>query len=148
MKLIRTTLGYLSIAALLLLVACGSEGQTHEHPEETTIQEGRIISEPVGPEKFSAHLNDDGAILLDVRTEEEIMNGVIPGATYLEYGTPEMKEGIANMDKDATILVYCAAGARSGKVREILLEQGFQTVYDLVGGITAWEAAGMAIEKP
>jgi len=51
------------------------------------------------------------------------------------------------LDKNKTLLVYCAAGGRSGQAAEWLKEQGFKEVVNLQGGITAWNAAGKPVVR-
>ena len=51
------------------------------------------------------------------------------------------------LDKNKTLLVYCAGGGRSGQAAVWLKEQGFKEVINLQGGITAWNAAGKTVVK-
>jgi rhodanese-related sulfurtransferase len=43
--------------------------------------------------------------------------------------------------------VHCAVGGRSGKAGKLMSTMDFKSVYDLKGGLTAWEKAGKPVEK-
>lgn len=89
----------------------------------------------------------DGAQLLDVRTPEEWKEGHLDKAKLVTLS----KEGFvekakAELDPKKPVLVYCKSGGRSAKAAKQLREAGF-TVYDLDGGITAWQKAGKPVVK-
>jgi phage shock protein E len=75
-------------------------------------------------------LLDAGAVLIDVRTPEEYASGYIPQAVNL----PLDQLGTITYPKDQVIIVYCRSGRRSQEAQRVLLEKGYETVYDL-GGI-------------
>ena len=79
-------------------------------------------------------------VILDVRGEDEFLGGHIEGATLIPVG--ELEAWIGELDKGADILVYCGSGARSARAARILVEGGFTKVYNMMGGIIAWEEAG------
>jgi phage shock protein E len=88
-----------------------------------------------------------GAQLLDVRTKEEWAEGHLKGAklaTVTEEGFIDKAKAL--LDPKKPVVVYCRSGKRSAKATEQLRANGF-TVFDLEGGITAWIAAGKAVEK-
>lgn len=88
-----------------------------------------------------------GAQLLDVRTKEEWAEGHLKGAklvTVTEDGFLEKAKAL--LDPKKPVVVYCRSGKRSAMATEQLRANGF-TVFDLEGGITAWIAAGKAVEK-
>ncbi len=83
-----------------------------------------------------------GAVLLDVRQDAELGAGRIPGAVHLELGdiiaghTPEAHEAV----------VFCGHGERSATAASLLEQRGI-TAINLVGGVGAWEAAGLPVER-
>jgi len=81
------------------------------------------------------------AQILDVRTAKEIAEGKITGAAELDYFDPEFKKKIEamNFDKSKPMVVYCAAGGRSSKATNILVDLGFKVVYNLEGGYSAYK---------
>ena len=75
-------------------------------------------------------------ILLDVRTEAEYDAEHIPDAKLIPL--PELENRIGELDKDKIIIVYCKTGGRSRQASEILVQHGFEHVYNMLGGIEAW----------
>lgn len=82
---------------------------------------------------------NNGAILVDVRTEEEYNENHIDGAALLSLDTIN-EETVANLvdSKDIPIIVYCRSGNRSHQAYELLKNLGYEDVYDL-GSIDNWE---------
>lgn len=86
-------------------------------------------------------------LLVDVRETEEWAKGHATGAIHISKGLIERDiEGKAP-DKDATIVLYCHSGARSALAAENLMRMGYRNVYSLDGGLTAYQAAGLPMEK-
>jgi rhodanese-related sulfurtransferase len=91
-------------------------------------------------------LLESGSIrLVDVREPSEFASGHLPSAHLVPLGTIE--EVARSWDRQQPVLVYCQAGRRGEKARETLSRLGFAQVTNLVGGISAWTAAGLATEK-
>ncbi len=82
---------------------------------------------------------NDGAILLDVRTEEEYNEKHIDGASLLPLDEIDI-DHISQLvsDKDTPIIVYCKSGNRSQQAREKLIALGYSKVYDL-GAMSNWK---------
>ena len=80
---------------------------------------------------------EENYILLDVRTEEEFLEGHIQGAILIPYDEMANRAEAELTDKDAAILIYCRSGRRSAIAAEILAEMGYARVYDF-GGILDW----------
>lgn len=78
--------------------------------------------------------------LIDVRTPAEVAAGYIKGSKNLDFTSPEFSQKLNELNKSAPVLVYCAAGGRSGKSALKLKELGFKQIYDLAGGMTDWKA--------
>ena len=100
----------------------------------------------ISPSEFQKGYLSGNAILLDVRTPEEIAAGSIPGASTIDFYDTEFAQRINLMDKSKAIYVYCRSGGRSSKAAQLLIENGFTQVYNLQGGITAWQEQGLPVE--
>ncbi|MCW1923721.1 rhodanese-like domain-containing protein [Luteolibacter arcticus] len=101
---------------------------------------------PVKVEQVEKQLAD-GAQLLDVRTQEEWKEGHLKGAKLVPLAQDGfLDKAKAALDPKKPVLVYCKSGGRSAKAAKQLREAGF-TVYDMAGGITAWQKAGKPVEK-
>ena len=95
----------------------------------------------VSVEEFEKVLEQE-VVLLDIRTPEEFAQGQIEGATLIDYYDADFTSQLEELDKDKTYAIYCRSGARSGDTLALMQELGFTSVYDLSGGILAWNAAG------
>lgn len=90
-------------------------------------------------------------VILDVRTPEEFNSGHIGQAYNLNIYDQSFKEQLSKMDKKQPVYVYCKGGGRSANAVKQMQELGFSTVYELKGGIMAWEQSGLPLnnaEKP
>ncbi len=91
----------------------------------------------------TAEKRDQGAFILDVRQPEEWQQFHIPGATLIPLG--ELPNRLNEVPKNKEIVVVCRTGHRSAQGRDILLNAGFPWVTSMAGGITQWQAQGLAI---
>lgn len=91
-------------------------------------------------EDWISQLEEDGnAVILDVRTEDEYNDGIIPNAINIDIhkGQGFISE-LEALDKNKNYYVYCRSGARSAKACEIMNELGFENANNLIGGILEW----------
>lgn len=90
---------------------------------------------------------DENAVILDVRTEAEYNDGIILNAINIDIhkGQKFITE-LEALDKSKNYYVYCRSGARSAKACEIMNELGFETAYNLLGGILDWDGEVVAPE--
>jgi rhodanese-related sulfurtransferase len=80
--------------------------------------------------------------VLDVRTNDEVAQGVLAQATQIDYNGGDFESQLEKLDKNKPVFIYCAVGGRSGSASSILAKKGFKKVYNLEGGINAWRASG------
>ena len=88
-------------------------------------------------------LMDGGWRVLDVRTDEEWAEGHIAGSWHVPM-TQVVEEIGGHLDQP--VLVVCASGGRSSRVAQYLALQGMEAA-NLDGGLHAWEAAGLPVER-
>ena len=79
------------------------------------------------------------AVLLDVRTPGEFGQGHLPGALNIDVNGNDFHEQVENLYAEKAYFVYCHAGGRSAAACRYMTSKGFQEVYNLHGGILAWE---------
>lgn len=85
---------------------------------------------------------DANAIILDVRTPEELEEGYIPDAVHLDiYQGAAFMEAIKEFDPQKNYYVYCRSGGRSAQACAILESIGVSTTYNLAGGFSEWDGA-------
>ena len=80
------------------------------------------------------------AVVLDVRTQEEFESGYIPKAINIDIQKgPSFIDEINSLDKTKSYYVYCRSGARSSQAVQLMRELGFNNTFNLLGGILDWE---------
>jgi rhodanese-related sulfurtransferase len=97
----------------------------------------------------------DDLLVVDVRESSEHEQGHVKGALLIPRGileaaadptypkhVPELSSG-----RKRPIVLYCATGGRSAMAAAVLQMMGYDEVYSLDGGFTAWEQAGLAVQR-
>lgn len=92
-------------------------------------------------------MNQQGALLLDVREPEEYASVHAPNATLIPLGQLESRLGEIASYKDKPIVVMCRSGHRSSKAVALLKEAGYTQVSNVKGGIIAWQGEGLEVVK-
>jgi len=82
-------------------------------------------------------------VVLDVRTVAEYEEGHIAGA--INIPVEELEERLGELDPSSEYLVYCRTGNRSRVAVQLMSAGGFQRVYHMSSGITAWVGAGYPV---
>jgi len=75
-------------------------------------------------------------VLVDVREEWEYSLAKLDGSILIPLGT--LPQSLGQLNRDSEIIAICHHGMRSADATNFLLQQGFQKVKNLVGGIDAW----------
>lgn len=84
--------------------------------------------------------NDNNAVILDVRTDDEVEEGYIPDSTNIDiYLGQEFIDELEKLDKTKNYYVYCRSGNRSGQACAIMNSIGFENAYNLEGGFMNWD---------
>jgi rhodanese-related sulfurtransferase len=96
-------------------------------------------------------LEKKDAILIDVREEMELQeSGFASGAIWMPTSKigenhPDWDQLKRSLPKNKQIILYCKSGARSGRIAELLAQEGFQTVN--LGGFSVWKAAQLPVSS-
>ncbi|KAF5038560.1 Thiosulfate sulfurtransferase GlpE [anaerobic digester metagenome] len=130
-------LAFLSVVVLVLAGGCleGSPAPDDRVVRTITPSEASALIEERG--------DDPGFVIIDVRRPDEFAGGHIPGAVNID--SAEFSEHLNSLDAGATYLIYCQRAGRSSGVRELMREAGFCEVYEIEGGMNAWNAAGLPV---
>lgn len=138
---------YLTLMLLgLLMTACESNPANQSTDNEAA--QAELTSEVVSPEAFEGLMETHpNAQLVDVRTPEEVAQGRIAGAVNYNIMGEGFTEQVKQLDPTQPVLLYCRSGRRSANAARQLAAMGFKQVYDLEGGIIAWQGASMPMEK-
>ena len=74
--------------------------------------------------------------LVDVREDDEVAEGIIPGAIHIPLG--QVSERVGELDKSKPYIIVCRSGGRSGRATEFLEEAGYD-VANMTGGMLEWD---------
>ncbi|MDH4059052.1 MAG: rhodanese-like domain-containing protein [Cyclobacteriaceae bacterium] len=133
------------ILIVVAFAACGKKSDSTQNETRT----GSIISETITTGEFQKLLETTpNAVILDVRTPEEVGGGYIDGAMNIDVRASDFETRIQTLDRNSTYLVYCGSGIRSRKAADMMKKYNFVKVYDLDGGLAAWNAQGLPVQKP
>lgn len=133
----------LVLAAALVAAGCGGSASPAPAATARGQQPAALPAEVSVAE--AARLRDAGAFVLDVREPAEWAEVHIPGATLIPLG--QLPGRLAEVPRDRQVVVYCRTGNRSAQGRSILVGAGFPSVTSVMGGIRAWQAAGLPTES-
>jgi rhodanese-related sulfurtransferase len=129
-----------SVVALTLVFMLGIFGCVNNSQSQT----GGVQN--LQQQDFKTILQQEKAIVMDVRTPGEVASGIIKGATvFADVNGSDFEAQIAKLDKSKAYIVYCRSGARSNTAANYMLQKGFKKVYNLDGGIMSWKGE---ISKP
>jgi len=96
-------------------------------------------------EQFIRDADSDDAQLVDVRESDEWEEGHAPRAILIPLDELTARRG--ELDPGRPVVTICRSGRRSLSAAEMLLGEGFQDVRSLAGGMIAWRAARMPVER-
>ncbi|HIA11345.1 MAG TPA: rhodanese-like domain-containing protein [Flavobacteriales bacterium] len=106
------------------------------------------INKDVDVATFRSYVDKEKGLVLDVRTADEVKEGYIKGAKNVDYFSDEFEAEIKKLPLDKPVYVYCRSGNRSGQAAADMKKWGFKEVYNLNGGITAWQEKGNKMVVP
>jgi rhodanese-related sulfurtransferase len=133
---------------------CGKPGSM----KDVTLKEIPPAAEPgpansglpanIKPEDANALIGAEHPLVIDIRTAEEHAAGYIPSTgLVMDYYAPDFRDRLLKLDKNASYLIYCRSGKRSGAALLMMKDLGFTDAHDIAGGINAWTAAGLPVVK-
>ncbi len=103
-------------------------------------------TERLGPDVAAERLRAPAPpVLIDVRAAGERGVTRIPGSLHLPLN--HLRQRFGEIPRDRPVLVHCAGGYRSAVAASLLQRAGFQDVAEIAGGITAWEARRLPVER-
>ena len=92
-------------------------------------------------------MNQQNALVLDIRDASEYSKGHLINARNVPLAEIEERAGEIEKHKNKPLIVVCETGQRSGRAIATLRKRGFERVFSLDGGISAWRQAGLPLEK-
>ncbi|MCH9798337.1 MAG: rhodanese-like domain-containing protein [Betaproteobacteria bacterium] len=97
----------------------------------------------VSPNQAAQLFSDQQAVIVDVREQAEWDEQHIDGAIFIPLNQVENRMSELTQYKDSPIIVQCRSGRRSNIAGAKLIDAGFTKVYNLEGGILAWDKQGL-----
>ena len=101
----------------------------------------------IGTLQLTRMINDEKAVVLDVRETKEFADGRLPGAVHIPLS--QLKDRMSELDKykERPVITYCARGQKSRSAATMLGRAGFTKLFNLTGGHKAWKDAGLPLDK-
>jgi molybdopterin/thiamine biosynthesis adenylyltransferase/rhodanese-related sulfurtransferase len=96
-----------------------------------------------------AQVLGEGVPVIDVRENDEVEQGKLPGAVHIPRGYLEQRIDGVVRERSQRVILYCASGNRSAlAARTLINDLGFENVESMTGGITLWKDRGYEVEVP
>lgn len=92
-------------------------------------------------------INHKDALVLDVREANEFKGGRLLNAKHIPLGKLRERVGELERYREKPLVVVCRSGNRSATACSMLGREGFTQVYNLSGGMMAWQKAGLPVER-
>ena len=114
---------------------------------ENSISNAQVV-ENISSENFKNLLEkEQNEILIDIRTSEETANGHLKDATLIDYYGDDFMDKIAMVRRDVPVFIYCRSGGRSSAAAKKMKKIGFTKIYNMLGGVEAWNNANFPVVK-
>lgn len=101
----------------------------------------------IGPAEATVLISHEEAVVVDVREEREFKEGHLINAIHIPLGALRGRLGELAKHKERPIIACCRSGNRSASACGMLRKGGFEKVYNLGGGIMAWQNANLPVSK-
>ena len=88
-----------------------------------------------------------GLTIVDVRTPAEFREGHIAGAVNMDFFGATFEAQVLTLPKDKPVLLYCRTGNRSAGAYDAMTKEGLTNILHMNQGITAWQQAGLPLQK-
>lgn len=88
-----------------------------------------------------------GALLVDVREQDEVEEFACDVPETVVMPLSEFKSKYGELPKDRDLIMVCAGGGRSLYAARFLMEQGYERVVNLYGGVFTWNSLGLPVKK-
>jgi len=115
---------------------------------QALVKEAKARISEIGADRLGALQKvDPSLVLVDVREDNEWDKSRIPGAIHVGRGVLEVNIESRVPQKSIPIVVYCQGGGRSAVAADVLAKMGYTNVSSLAGGLAAYQAAGLPVDK-
>ena len=101
----------------------------------------------IGTLEATRLMNQGPTVVIDVRDEKEYAAGHLPRARHVPLKDLDKKAAELGKFKDKPVILTCRSGPRAAAAARTLRKAGFANVYQLKGGIAAWQQASLPLER-
>lgn len=101
----------------------------------------------VSPTEGTQMINNDDAVIIDVRENNEYSEGHIINSLHIPLTSLKTRLNSIEKYKNQKVIVACRSGHRSSQACATLKKEGFTQVFNLGGGVMAWESASLPLVK-
>lgn len=129
---------FLLIVSLFLVFVLPWGVSFAEQRALSPLEAQQMLAENKGNEKF---------FVIDLRTKEEFEEGRIAGARLIPFYATNFLRMVSQLDREATLFLYCQRGRQSPLALKALESQRFSNIFILDGGITAWVKADLPVVR-
>ena len=158
MNIFRTSLLPSALLAAVIISLClpahpllsaerNNDGQKNGQGASESARDWKNISAAEAALMIEENKNNPDLVILDVRTPREYSDGHIEGALNVDIMSESFNGEAAKLDTGKTYLIHCRSGKRSAKAAALMKVLGFRDIYDIEGGIIAWEKQGLPVKK-
>jgi len=109
--------------------------------------QARGTGKGLSPMQATLMINREDAVVVDVREQAEYANGHIPDSRHIPLSQLDKRLSELDKLKERPLIVSCASGNRSTSACGALRRAGFAKVFNLAGGMSAWDQAGLPVAK-
>ncbi len=101
----------------------------------------------VSPAQSTQMINQDNALMLDVRENKEYSEGHIINSVHIPLSSLKTRLNDLKKYKTKKVIVACRSGHRSSQACANLKKEGFEQVFNLAGGVMGWKSANLPLIK-
>ena len=139
-------ISFITIALIGYFIYSTKEDKPEASLKPTNTQTSQNASlKKVKVQEFQTEIQDDGAVILDIRTPEEFNSGRIQGAINIDFYGKDFESKLAELDPSTPYKLYCNSGNRSANALDTMKKLGFTDVVELEGGIVAWNKSKLPV---
>lgn len=152
MKRLTTTV--INIFFILFFFTLNIQNTMAQKSATDMVKAAKQEIENLSPQQAQEEITKGNVTVIDIREPDEVkQNGKIAGAVNAPRGMLEFYADASlpyykpEFNKGKRIILYCASSGRSALAVKTLKEMGYTNIAHIDGGLKAWEAAGLPVEK-
>ena len=132
-----------TLLVMVFCFSCQSQNNDVSSTPNDNLQDYKL-----SPAAFQKTINSNkNPVIIDVRTSEEFSSGALANAINVDFRDKYFETRVKDMDVKNVYFVYCLSGGRSENAATFMRKNGFKNVYEMAGGMLAWNKAGLPVTQ-